>query len=97
MTDVAIRAPAIHSAPEDYTIPGAQELLPKSVAASLDGTGAATTYYPALQLLEPGGNVMVTAVSQTAITAGASVDVSWFPHIAQITTTSANYAAAVQA
>lgn len=82
MTDVAIRSPATHAAPTDYTIPGAQELLPKSVAASMDGTAASTTWYPALQFVEPGGNVMVTAVSPTAFAAGASVDVSWFPHLA---------------
>lgn len=82
MTDVAIRATDTTTAPKDYTIPGAQELLPKSVAAAMNGSAASTTWYPALQFLDPGGNVMVTAVSPVALAAGASADVSWFPHLA---------------
>lgn len=81
MTDVAIRAQATNAAPRDYTIPGAQEILPKSVRAVMDGTSAAGTWYPCLQILDPGGNVMVSAISTSALAAGASADVSWFPHL----------------
>lgn len=82
MTDVAIRASATAAAPQDYKIPGAQEILPKSVSASMDGTSASGTWYPCLQFVDPGGNVMVSAVGTLALAAGASVDVSWFPHLA---------------
>lgn len=79
MTDIAIRATATASVPRDYTIPGAQELLPKVISASLDGSAAATAYIPTLQILEPGGHVMFSAPAQTSYPAGASVDVNWFP------------------
>lgn len=85
MADVAIRAAATAAVPRDYTVPGAQEILPKSVKASMDGTGAAVAWYPCLQVLDPGGNVMFDAVSQVAVAAGASADVSWFPHLTPAT------------
>lgn len=79
MADVAIRASATAAVPRDYTIPGAQEILPKSVRAVMDGTGAGSAWLPCLQLLDPGGNVMFSAVASSSVAAGASVDVSWFP------------------
>ena len=95
MSDVAIRASASAAVPRDYTIPGAQELLPKSVRAVLDGTSAGSSWYPCLQFLEPGGNVMVNAVSTTAVAAGASADVSWFPHVAPATVTSGAFSGVI--
>ena len=41
MADVAIWAAATANVPRDYLIPGAQELLPKSVSAAMDGSAAA--------------------------------------------------------
>lgn len=81
MSDVAIRASAVSSVPRDYTIPGAQELLPKAVSASMDGTGAGGPWFPCLQVLDPGGSVMFSAISVSSVAAGASVDVSWFPSV----------------
>ena len=84
MTDVAIRASQTSSAPRDYTIPGAQQLLPKSVSASMDGTSASGAWFPALQFLDPGGHVMITCVpdsSFTALAVGVSADVNWFPKL----------------
>lgn len=79
MSDIAIRASATAAAPRDYTIPGAQEILPKAVTASFDGTGAASQWFPCLQVLDPGGNVMFSAIETSALSPGASADVSWFP------------------
>ena len=79
MADIAIRASATAAAPRDYTIPGAQEILPKAVSATMDGTGAAGQWFPCLQVLDPGGNVMFSAVSADPLSPGASADVSWFP------------------
>lgn len=81
MSDVAIRATATASVPRDYTIPGAQEILPKSVSADMDGTLAASAWYPCLQVLDPGGAVMFSAVSATTVAAGGSANVSWFPRV----------------
>ena len=79
MADIAIRATATAAAPRDYTIPGAQEILPKAITATYDGTGAAGQFFPCLEVLDPGGNVMVAAVGSAAMSPGASADVSWFP------------------
>lgn len=81
MADVSIRATATTAAPMDYKVPGAQEIAPKSVSASMDGTAASAQWYPCLQLLDPAGNVMFTAISTAAVAAGASADVSWFPDV----------------
>lgn len=82
MADVSIRASAVTAAPMDYKVPGSQEIAPKAVTASMDGTSAAVAWFPCLQLLDPAGNVMFSAVPSSSVAAGASADVSWFPHIA---------------
>lgn len=87
MSDVAIRAQATAAAPQDYLIPGAQEILPKSVNAHMDGTSASGTWYPCLQVLDPAGNVMFSAISSVALAVGGTADVSWFPHLAPQTAT----------
>jgi hypothetical protein len=78
MADASIVSTANVAAPEGYTLQGTNELLLKAVRATIDGSGTATAYLPALQLLDPNGNVMWTAVGST-VAAGASADVSWFP------------------
>lgn len=79
MADVAIRAAATAAAPRDYTVPGAQEILPKAVSAAMDGTSAATSWFPCLQVLDPGGTVMFSAIAGLSVAAGGTADVSWFP------------------
>jgi hypothetical protein len=80
MADASIVSTANVAAPEGYTLQGTNELLLKAVRATIDGSGTATAYLPALQLLDPNGNVMWTAVGST-VAAGASADVSWFPDV----------------
>jgi len=79
MPDVSIRSTTVVAAPKDYTLQGSQELTLKAVRAAFDGTAAAGQFLPALQMLDPNGNVMWTAVPNTATAAGGSVDASWFP------------------
>lgn len=79
MSDISIRAPATAAVPQDYTVPGAQEILPKSVSADMNGAAAASAWYPCLQLVDPGGNVMSSAIPTSTIAAGASASVTWFP------------------
>jgi hypothetical protein len=81
MADASIVSTANVAAPEGYTLQGTNELLLKAVRATIDGSGTATAYLPALQLLDPNGNVMWTAVG-SSVAAGASADVSWFPGLA---------------
>src|SRR5690349_9295364 len=68
------------SVPMDYTVPQGGELLPLSVRATIDGTGAAVAYYAVVQIIAPSGRLMINAIS-TAIAAGASADVTWFPRL----------------
>lgn len=82
MPDVAIVNQNVTATPDDYTVPGAQEIFVKAVRASLDGSGAASSFLPALQLLDPAGHVMWTAVNTSSpVAAGGSADVSWFPGV----------------
>ena len=79
MPDAVIRADAIQPAPAGYKVPGAQEILVKSVRAVVDGTGAGSAFDAVLQLIDPAGNVVWQAPTGVSIAAGGSADVSWFP------------------
>ena len=80
MADIAILSSQVASAPQDYTVPGAQEILLKAVGCTVNGTNASGSFLPALQMLDPSGHVMWTAVnSALPVAAGGSALVSWFP------------------
>lgn len=80
MADVAIVASAVANAPQDYTLPGAQEIFLRAVGCTMNGTNATGSFVPALQMLDPAGHVMWTAVnSALPVAAGRSALVSWFP------------------
>jgi hypothetical protein len=79
VTDVSILDSAVHAAPKGYTIKGAQEVVLKSVTASYDGSGAAGSFVPAVQLVDPSGAVAGTYTFGGSLSVGATADVSWFP------------------
>lgn len=80
MADVAVVDTSAGAAPKAYKVPGAQEILPKSVTATFDCSSAAATVMPALQLIAPSGQLMGTYCNTSiTIAAGGSADVSWFP------------------
>ena len=80
MADAAYVDRSIVAAPKNYTLASSQELSLKAVRAVFDGSGAGTSWFPALQLVAPDGTVMWTALDRsTAIAAGGSADASWFP------------------
>lgn len=87
--DTVIVRQAIEAAPKDYAFSGQQELSPLAVRAEIDGSGAASAYLPALQLIGPSGDIVWTAVTPTSVAAGGSADVSWFPRVKPTTTTPA--------
>ena len=68
--------------PRDYVVPNSGELLPLQVEGTIDGTAAASSFYAVLQVLDPNGRSMGKYIS-SAIAAGASADVTWFPRVAQ--------------
>lgn len=81
MADVALLAGGTVEAPLEYTIPGAQEIIPKSATATFDGSGAAGSFVPTLQIIAPNGTVLASCPIATTLAAGASADVSWFPRV----------------
>lgn len=82
MADVPLVAGGAVDAPLGYVVPGAQEIIPKSITASFDGTSAAGPFIPTLQILAPNGAVLAACPVSTSVAAGASADVSWFPGVA---------------
>ena len=83
--DLAIVNRTTETAPKDYTVPGAQDVRALAVTAAIDGSGAAGSYLPCLQLLSPAGDVLWTARTASGFAAGQSVDVSWFARAGGIT------------
>lgn len=79
MADTPTTRSAVAPVPDDYLLPSGPDFLLKTVAANINGSGAAGAYLPALQVLTPSGAVVWTAVPDVAVAAGASVLVSWFP------------------
>ena len=80
MADIAIISPEVAPTPEDYTLPGAQEIMLRAVGCTVNGANADGTFLPALQMLDPSGHVMWTSVNRsTPVAAGRSALVSWFP------------------
>lgn len=81
--------------PRDYVVPNSGELLPLQVEGVIDGTSAASSFYAVLQVLDPNGRSMGKYIS-SAIAAGASADVTWFPNqIAQASSSSSGSGPAV--
>lgn len=78
MADVQILAAAAASAPEHYEVPNTQEIIPKAVAASFDGTGASGSFVALCEIVSDAGIVVAQGKSDT-IAAGGSAYVSWFP------------------
>lgn len=79
MADIALLASQADDAPLGYQVPGAQEIILKSITASFDGSGAAGAFIPTLQIIAPNGAVLAACPVSTSVAAGASADVSWFP------------------
>ena len=88
MADAAIIDTTVTAAPKDYLLPGTNELLLKAVRAAVDGSGTASAFVPALQLLAPDGTVMWTAITSASVAAAGSADVSWFPGLSGASSTS---------
>jgi hypothetical protein len=64
--------------PLAYTVPNGGELLPLTVRATMDGTGAGQAFYAVVQVIAPSGRIMGNFIT-SSIAAGASADVTWFP------------------
>src|SRR5438034_1127140 len=82
MPDVQIFSGKKVAAPSTYELPGSAEFILKCVRALFDGSGAAGTYLPTVELLSDSGQVIAKAADQNvSVAAGADADVSWFPRV----------------
>jgi len=68
-------------APASFRVPGNGQIQPKAVYASFDGTSAVGDFLPALKIISDGGETVGVYPTETAVVAGASADVSWFPGV----------------
>jgi hypothetical protein len=67
------------AAPQDWTLPASAELIVKAVSASFDGSAAAVSWYPAVELISDAGDRIALAITSSARAAGESAVVSFFP------------------
>lgn len=63
--------------PASWTIPPSLELAVQAVFASFDGTSAAGSYLPTLQILSDSGHTVVEIPQDASVAAGSSVSASW--------------------
>ena len=81
MADTQIRGLGESPAPLTYTVPGAQEIVLKSLFASFDGTAAASAWFPCVRVRAPGGGIVGEYITQASVAAGSSADVSFAPFL----------------
>lgn len=78
--DVLIRPPD-HAAPLNYVVSNVAEIVPKSVRAVFDGTGAAGPFLPCLVFVSPQGHEIARCPVRDPVAAGADVEVTWAPFL----------------
>src|SRR5882672_3195729 len=82
MADVQIVRSAVSAVPGVYVLPDAADFTLKAVNASLDGSGAASSFLPCVTILSDSGHVIARAVDQAvSVAAGGTAEVSWFPGV----------------
>lgn len=88
MPDAQITVPAVSAAPAEYSVSGAADFILKAVNANMDGSGAAATWLPCVEIVSDSGHVVARAVDQAvSVAAGGSAEVSWFPRVRRRATT----------
>lgn len=67
--------------PVSYTVPNAAEIVVKAVNATFDGSGAAGTFAPTVEIVSDGGVVVARVPCQTSVAAGGSAEVTFAPFL----------------
>src|SRR5689334_6132616 len=84
-TDGQILVAETGTAPVEYEVPNAQEFELLAVAADMDGSGAASSWIPAVVIESDGGKVVARAADPAnVVAAGGSAEVSWFPGVKNV-------------
>lgn len=76
--DVQI-TPGVGAAPQAYSVPNATEIVPRAINATFDGAGAASSFLPTVEIISDGGVVVARCPCSTAVSAGGSAEVSFYP------------------
>jgi len=66
--------------PLAYTVPNATEIIAKAACAAFDGSAAASSYEPTLEIVSDGGIVLASVPAQQLV-AGDSATVTWAPFL----------------
>lgn len=69
------------AAPATWTLPASLELAVSSVYASYNGSGAAGSYIPTLEVISDAGDKVVSIPQDASVAAGSSVEASWAPFL----------------
>lgn len=67
------------AAPLDYSVPNSAEVIPLAIAAVFDGTTAAGSYLPCIEIYSDGGVLIARTIADTAVAAGSSAAVTFAP------------------
>lgn len=78
--DVQIKG-GIGAAPQAYSVPNATEIIPRAVNATFDGSGAAGSFLPTLEIISDGGVVIARIPCDTTVAAGDSAEVTFAPFL----------------
>jgi hypothetical protein len=78
--DVQIRLPD-GGAPQSYGVPNATEIIPLAINATFDGTGAAGSFVPTVEIISDGGVVIARVPCQTTVAAGGSAECTFAPFL----------------
>lgn len=89
--DVQI-TPGVGAAPQSYLVPNATEIIPRAINATFDGTAAASAFLPTVEIVSDGGVVVARCPCSTAVSAGGSAEVSFYPFSEDATSTAGGWA-----
>ena len=78
--DVTISG-GVGPAPQLYEVPNAQEIIPKSVRATFNGTLAGSAFFPTVRIVSDGGVIVAEVATDTSVAAGASASVTFAPFL----------------
>lgn len=78
------------NAPASWTLPAALQLQLGAVFAHFDGTSAAGSYIPTLQIVSDSGNTCLEIPMESSVAAGSSVEASWAPFLRSASTSTSS-------
>lgn len=81
MAEDVLIAGAIGAAPQSYEVPNAQEIIPKAIRATFNGSGAASAFVPTIRIISDGGVVVAEVATDTQVAAGDSASVTFAPFL----------------